>query len=181
MDFQVLISNRDDATQSFVAIKNGARLRSMNKENFNRINPGQLDRIPEYVVSGANYARLFQLRNPGINSIDDITGIIGNGIIHKIILRTQYTPDAILYIGNEGLLVPRVIPVSFRKQQELANRPRFLTLDEFTQALNRVPTLRELSEDAADPEELAELKGKFTLPGGKKTRNKRKKRKSMKR
>jgi hypothetical protein len=183
-DFEVLITVKDRPYLSFVATKRGGIVSSTSIYRYNQLYPGQLDHIPEYIVTNTPpNSHYITLGGNVINSLSDITDIIGNDTVIKIILRVNGRPDVTLCIGaNEGRVTETHVKiVTFQKQQELLQQ-QFRTLDEFLEVLTRVPTLREFSEKAADPEELAELKSNFTLPGGKKTRNKkRKKRKSMKR
>jgi len=178
-NFAALISVKGRPNLSFVAYKRRSTVGSMSKNRYNQQNPGQLD-LPEYLVTNAHYRILGGM---AINSLNDITGMIGNGNVIKIILRVIGRQDVTLCIGgDEGRVVEtHVKEVTLRKQRELMQQ-QFQTIEEFNAALSTPPSLQELAANAADPGELAFIRGDVMLrQGGKKTRNKRKKRKSMKR
>jgi len=81
-NFAALISVKGRPNLSFVAYKRRSTVGSMSKNRYNQQNPGQLD-LPEYLVTNAHYRILGGM---AINSLNDITGMIGNGNVIKIIL-----------------------------------------------------------------------------------------------
>jgi hypothetical protein len=183
MDFSVLISVKGNPNLSFVINKKSGIVSSMSIKRYNQLNPEQIYYIPEYLVTNIlPNSHYITLSGMVINSLNDITRIIGDGTVIKIILRVNGGQDVNLYIGgDEGRVVEtHVKMVSLRKQQELAQR-QFQTIEEFTQALNRIPSLQELAANAADPTELARLKRDYQMPGGKKSRNKKHKKRRTKR